>query len=273
MSEHAEVKRKQVANDAKDEQLSSILLGTVNKTISSSQLPELLTGMDPGRISHAFNFQNAQQSHQRETIRFDEQKVVDSFVVNLPLATEAQAKKVERQAEISYAKGEMDDTSLFHIKERVQQQLTHVRREARDAEGDQERVLRREYAAATKEIQGWLGVDVHGPGAQFMRDDYQSAVKDLESTGANAVMLGQSPRQAMRQAVPDTMVKLFGGLDTAEKEMWARMAPVKSEAEYADAIRSGRINDPVQRVRMARAYEVLKYIQRWRQQSQPPTGK
>lgn len=273
MAEHAALKQKQAANDAKDEQLSSILIGVAKKTIPAEQLPTLLSSMDPARITHGFNFLASQQSHERETTRFNEQQAANTFLVSLPLANEQQVKAVVKKAELAFAARRIDEASLYHIKETAQQQLTHVRREARDAEGDQERVLRREYAAAQKEIQGWLGVDIHGPGAQFIRDDYQSAVKDLESIGANAVMEGQSPRQAMRQAVPDTMVKLFGGLDAAEKEMWARMAPIKSEADYADAIRSGRIVDPVQRVRMARAYEVLKYIQQWRQRSQPPAGR
>ena len=98
----------------------------------------------------------------------------------------------------------------------------------------------------------------------FLRDAYAAAQNALKTVGGEAVLEGISPREAMRKAVPETLIGLFGGLDSTEKEMWSRMGSVKSEAEYRAAVQAGTISDPVQRVRMAEAWRTLTVIQQLR---------
>ena len=271
LAEVHEKKAKEAANDYNDAKESNFKLALRRGELSNEQLPALLEGMPASVVTNVLNYQDALTSREREATRFDQaqtekaqREATEGLLADIPLATEAQARAVVRLAEVALARGAIDEGNLTTIKAHVQAQIAYVRREFREGEADKERPLRKEYAAAVHEIPAWLDVNIHDPGMSFLRDAYAAAQNALKTVGGEAVLEGVSPREAMRKAVPETLIGLFGGLDSTEKEMWSRMGSVKSEAEYRAAVQAGTISDPVQRVRMAEAWRTLTVIQQLR---------
>jgi len=271
LAEVHEKKAKDAANDYNDAKESNFKLALRRGELSNEQLPALLEGMPASVVTNVLNYQDALTSREREATRFDQaqtekaqREATDGILADIPLATEAEARAVVRRAEVALARGAIDEGNLTTIKAHVQAQIAYVRREFREDEADKERPLRKEYAAAVHEITAWLDVNIHDPSMKDLRDAYAVAQNNLKAVGGEAVLEGVSPREAMRRAVPETLIRLFGDLDSTEKEMWLRMGSVKGEVEYRAALLAGKITDPVQRTRMKEAWETLTVIQQLR---------